>query len=245
MLIALFTDYGWNGPYVGQVKAALHRAGCGNATIIDLMHDAPVFNPRASGYLLAALLRYLPPAAVVMAVVDPGVGGERRAAVVQVDGRWLVGPDNGLFDPALRQANAAAWWDIQWPTEGLSASFHGRDLFAPVAAMLARGEPVPGVWVEVGKRWHSDGAAELAEVVYIDGFGNAMTGLAALSGDVVLELHGRRLQRARTFSDVPRGELFWYANSIGLVEVAANAASAAGLLGLAVGDRVSLLSNIP
>lgn len=241
MLVALFTDYGWNGPYVGQVKAALHLAGCGGAPLVDLMHDAPAFDPRASGHLLAALLPHLPTASVLLAVVDPGVGGERRGAVARVDGRWLVGPDNGLFDPALRNAAEARWWDIEWPRCPLSASFHGRDLFAPVAAMLARGEAVPGVPVAVAQRLWPGGATELAELVYIDGFGNAMTGLPAPPDpDATLEVHGRCLHRARTFSDWPPGELFWYANSIGLAEVAANSASAAGLLGLAVGDPVSL-----
>lgn len=240
-MIALFTDFGVDGPYVGQMKMALHQAGIGAVPIIDLMHDAPAFEPRAAGVLLAALVERLPCGAVMLAVVDPGVGSERRGAIVRVDGRWLVGPDNGLFEPSARRADELAWWDIRWPEQGVSATFHGRDVFAPVAAMLARGESPPGDAVEPARRCRLQGATLLAEVIYVDGYGNAFTGLRAdgLRGDGRLRVAGRVLPMARTFSDVATGEAFWYVNSIGLVEIAVNGGDAAAELGLRLGTTLA------
>jgi len=97
-MIVLFTDFGWEGPYVGQLKAALIRDGSG-LPIVDLMHDAPAFNPRASAYLLAALVEEFPLGTVFLGVVDPGVGDpQRRPAVVHADGRWFVGEAAGVQD---------------------------------------------------------------------------------------------------------------------------------------------------
>ena len=112
-----------------------------------LAHAAPAMNPRASAYLLAALAPSIKGEASFVCVVDPGVGTERRALALRADGRWFVGPDNGLLDVVGRRAQAAEWWEITWRPEQLSATFHGRDLFAPVAAKLARGEAPPG------RRW--------------------------------------------------------------------------------------------
>ncbi|HTH15572.1 MAG TPA: SAM-dependent chlorinase/fluorinase, partial [Magnetospirillum sp.] len=127
--IGIFTDFGPSGPYVGQMKCALmmHAPGL---PVVELMSDAPAVNPHAAAYLLAALLPYWPASMVVAAVVDPGVGGDRRPVMAEVDGRWLVGPDNGLFELALRRGERVRCWEIAWRPERLSASFHGRDLFA-------------------------------------------------------------------------------------------------------------------
>ena len=244
VVLVLFTDFGVDGPYVGQMKMALHQAGIGARPIIDLMHDAPRFQPVAAGCLLAALLPGVPPGAVLVAVVDPGVGSDRRAAAVRVDGRWLVGPDNGLFERAARAATELEWWDIDWPLAGVSATFHGRDVFAPLAAMLARGEMPGGARVAAGSRCRPDGSVELAEVIYLDGYGNAFTGLSADALAVDgrqqrLLAHGQSLRWARTFSDVAVGEAFWYRNSLGLVGMAVNGGSAAKALGLAIGMSVS------
>ena len=139
-MIVLFTDFGWQGPYVGQMKAVLAQQAP-DQTVIDLMHDAPVFNSRAAAYLLASLVEPFPKDTVFLAVVDPGVGsGERRPCVLQADGRWYVGPDNGLFNVIAKQSAEYTAWVIDWQPDSLSDSFHGRDLFAPVAAQLASGQ---------------------------------------------------------------------------------------------------------
>jgi S-adenosylmethionine hydrolase len=241
-MIVLFTDFGWEGPYVGQLKAALIRDGSG-LPIVDLMHDAPAFNPRASAYLLAALVEEFPLGTVFLGVVDPGVGDpQRRPAVVHADGRWFVGPDNGLFNVVAMRSSRPQWWDITWQPPRMSRSFHGRDLFAPVAARVARGEAPPGEECAVEQRIRSDWPAEFAEIIYIDHFGNAVTGLrtASTSSATELRVGGCTLMRAGTFAEVPPGEAFWYENSNGLVEIAVNQARADKLLHLGIGDAVEL-----
>lgn len=250
-MIPLFTDFGSAGPYLGQVKAALYNAAP-TVPVLDLMADAPPYDPMASAYLLAALVTEFPAGTVFLAVVDPGVGGERRPAVAEIDGRWYVGPDNGLFEPLLRRAGHARWWEIVWRPERLSSSFHGRDLFAPIAARLALQQRPwnkllrdEGPWAEprpLELLRRPDWPDELARIVYIDHFGNATTGIRAvtLSNDIELEVAGRRIPRMRTFWDMPPGEAFWYDNSNGLAEIAVNQGRADRLLGLEVGSAVTL-----
>ncbi len=237
-MILLFTDFGWSGPYVGQVKAVL-AAEAPKAAIIDLMHDAPRCRPRPAAYLLAALVPRLPPAAVLLGVVDPGVGTDRAPVALRIDGRWYVGPDNGLFEPALRRARDCAAWRIDWRPPALSASFHGRDLFAPVAAILDRGGMVPGEPMAVDGLRRPDWPAE---VIHLDHYGNATTGwrAAALPGEVAITAAGRSLNPARTFGEVPPGTAFWYENSNGLVEIAVSGGSAAETLGLALGTPIRI-----
>ena len=174
-MIVLFTDFGLQGPYTGQMKAVLHQMAPG-VPLIDLFADAPVGNPKTSAYLLAAYAEWFAPGSVFLCVVDPGVGSARPPIVVVADGRWYVGPGNGLFELVQRRATSTAGWDISWKPERLSASFHGRDLFAPVAAMLARGEPPPGRPKD-GAHRRADWPDDLFEIVYIDHYGNAITGL--------------------------------------------------------------------
>lgn len=238
-MIVIATDFGLQGPYIGQMKAALLREAPG-IPHIDLFANLPAFEIQASAYLLAAYVNEFPVGAVFLCVVDPGVGSERRAAVVKVDGRWFVGPDNGLFNVIAERAEQAEWWDIDWLPDQLSHSFHGRDLFAPVAARIARGEAVPGRRADPAERLQAGWPPELAQVIYLDHYGNAMTGIRveSLAEDSVLEAAGVRLRRARTFSDVEPGVAFWYGNANGLVEIAVNQGQADSALGLMVGDRV-------
>ena len=241
MSIFLFTDFGAADVYAGQVKAVLARHAPGIA-VIDLLHEAPVFDARASAHLLAALVAQIGAGSVTMAIVDPGVGSARHAVVINADQRWFLGPDNGLLSVVAARARACAYWRITWQPEAMSASFHGRDLFAPLAAAIALGEfpqgkaaPVDGLSVD----W---GATDLGEIIYIDHYGNAFTGLRAhgLAPDTRLVAGGRGLDHSRVFSEVPQGEIFWYANSLGLVEIAGNGCSAARKLGLAVGQPVGI-----
>lgn len=238
-VIVLFTDFGLEDPYIGQMQAVLCRDAPGVAQI-NLFASAPNFDPHAGAYLLAAYCDEFPSGTVFLSIVDPGVGGERRPCVVRADGRWFVGPDNGLLNVIAMRADALQWWDIDWRPARLSASFHGRDLFAPVAARIARGEDVPGVAVDPAERILPGWPPELAQVIYIDHYGNAMTGIraASLEGDEELEVGVHRLRRAETFSAVATGEAFWYENANGLVEIAVNQGHAATRLGLSLGDRV-------
>lgn len=241
-IIVLFTDFGLAGPYTGQVKTVLHQIAPG-VPVIDLFADLPAAKPQPAAYLLAAYGGWFPPGTTILAVVDPGVGGERAAVVVEADSRWYVGPDNGLFEIVTRRADHARSWEISAPADAVSPSFHGRDLFAPVAGLLARGDPPAGRLRPEGIFRRPDWPDDLPEIVYIDQFGNAMTGLrAALIPDGArLAAAGRVLARRRTFSDVPEGEAFWYENSNGLAEIAVNAGRANTALGLAIGTPVATL----
>jgi S-adenosyl-L-methionine hydrolase (adenosine-forming) len=244
-MLVLFTDFGSAGPYVGQMKAALARDAPGIA-VIDLLHDAPRMNPRASAYLLAALAGSMPEGAVFACVVDPGVGTDRRAVMLQADGRWFVGPDNGLLDVVGRRADRAGWWEITWRPPSMSSTFHGRDLFAPVAARLALGEAPPGTEIPSPlptRNWPAD----LPEVVYLDPYGNAATGLRAkiVGPDVVLRANERCFQPVTTYGDAPAGTAIWYANSSAHAELAVSEGSAAGSCALAIGMPVTILEECP
>jgi S-adenosylmethionine hydrolase len=235
-MLVLYTDFGWQGPYVGQMKTALIRGAPGVA-IIDLMHDAPVWDPQAAGRLLRALVARIPPRSVVLGVVDPGVGTPRRGLVARGGDRWFVGPDNGLFAEVLSDADARAWM-LDLPPDA-SATFHGRDVFAPAAANLATGAMPRGVspvddWVGRGE------AADCHRILYIDRYGNAMTGLSAAEfGDArAVRVGDLEIARQRTFADVRPGQPLSYVNSLGLVEIAVNQGSAADTLGIAPGDAV-------
>ena len=239
-MIVLFTDFGRTGPYTGQMHAVLARHAP-EVAVIDLFADAPAFDPKASAYLLAAYAEAFGEGDVFVCVVDPGVGGARAALAMAADGRWFVGPDNGLLALVARRAQEARAWEIAWRPERLSASFHGRDLFAPFAAALARGQRLASESCALPA---ADWPDDLAEVAYIDAFGNAfgnaITGLRAqvLSADAVLRAGGRRIAPARTFCDVTPGAAFWYENANGLAEIAVNRGRADRALGLAVGGEI-------
>jgi len=236
MAIFLLTDFGSADIYVGQVKAAL-LAHAPRQSVVDLLHDAPSFNIRAGAHLLAALVGRVPSGAVVLAVVDPGVGSARDAVAVRANGRWLVGPDNGLLSVAAARATKHEAYSIAWRPKELSSSFHGRDLFAPVAGLLARGDR-KRARLRKTRLGVTFGANDLGEVIYVDHFGNVLSGLraSAFGRDHVLLAKGYRIPHARVYSEVPQGQLFWYENSLGLVELAANSASAQRILGVSPGD---------
>ncbi len=241
-MIVLFTDFGIGSPYMGQMRAVLHQ-GAPEVPIIDLFADAPVYDARAAAYLLAAHAPEFPPGTVFVCVVDPGVGGDRPAMVLHAGGQVYVGPGNGLFEIVARRAGAFEAQAISWRPERLSPSFHGRDLFAPAAAALARGTDV-AMSTMADSLWRQpDWPDDLAQVIYLDHFGNAITGLRAekIDKDQLIQVNGNTMARARTFSEVPVGRAFWYENANGLVEIAVNQGSAAHDLGLSLGHPVSLI----
>lgn len=245
-MIVLITDFTLAGPYTGQMKAVLSRLSP-DTPVIDLFSDLPPFDPELSAYLIRAYVEEFPPGTVFLCVVDPGVGGDRTPGVLKAGGRWFVGPDNGLFELILRRdLENARWWEIAYRPERLSATFHGRDLFAPVAAGLAKGGAPEGEErpIETVRRAHWPD--DLKKVVYRDGFGNAMTGIRAcvMPGDAELVVAGKPLTRARTFSDRARGEAFWFENANGLVEIAVNCGRADDVLGIALGMEVAVRPDI-
>jgi S-adenosylmethionine hydrolase len=240
-MLVLFTDFGIDDPYVGQMHAVLSRRAPGT-TVIDLLHSVPVFDIQAAAYLLPAYISEFPEESVFCCVVDPGVGGSRKAIMARADSRWFVGPDNGLFAIVRRRAVSWRCHEIVWRPEYLSASFHGRDLFAPVAAELSQGRMPAHGPAELTMPSDRDWPDDLPRIVYIDHYGNAVTGLRAdrFNESVRLELNGVAITYARMFSDARVGDVFWYENSNRLVEIAANRASAREVLNIQLGDVVGI-----
>lgn len=238
-MILLVTDFGLNGPYVGQVLSVLQQCAAG-IPAINLFADAPAYNPKATAYLLAAYAEVFPEGSTFLAVVDPGVGtGRHIPVIIEACERWFVGPDNGLFNMVcLRSRRPARFWEICWRPERVCATFHGRDLYAPVAARVAQGDLSAGR--PLARRENLEWPPDLWEIVYIDHFGNAVTGIRASQVDpsAILEIRGNFLRNAYTFGSVPEGGTFWYENSAALIEVAANRARADLKLGLSIGDDI-------
>jgi S-adenosylmethionine hydrolase len=234
-MIVLFTDFGLEGPYTGQVQAVLHQQAPGIA-VISLFADLAPFDIQAAAYLLPAYAAGFPPGSVFLCVVDPGVGGARPGVVVRADGRWYVGPDEGLFAILTRRARHLECWELPHPATA-SPSFHARDVFAPLAARLARNGNVGSGPVTTTTSTRPDWQDELQRVVYIDHYGNAITGTraAAVASAATLRINGHSLTRRRTFTDAEHGTAFWYTNSSGLLEIAVNRGRADRLLDIAVG----------
>ncbi|HYD42716.1 MAG TPA: SAM-dependent chlorinase/fluorinase [Anaeromyxobacter sp.] len=243
-LLTLTTDYGSASPYPAQLKAVLLSA-IPDARIADVTHDVPAFDVRAGALILEAAVPWFPREAVHVAVVDPGVGTTRRAiAVVDPEGRRLVGPDNGLLTPFLgpgARVRAIAERGGVIPSPRY-ATFHGRDLFAPAAAYLARGGTPAALGPEVDDPirldWPAarrDGDALLGEVVGVDHFGNLLTSIrdVDLGGAAVMQVDvgGRPARFVRTFGEGDRGELLALVGSSGRLELAVREASAERSLG--------------
>ncbi len=200
-------------PYVASMKAVL-LATCPQARLVDLSHAIPPFDVRAGGFVLWAGTRDFAIGSVHLAVVDPGVGSQRRALALELDGSYYVGPDNGLFDFLRRRAKSARAISLAHP-EGASPTFEGRDVFAPAAGRLAAGT----AFEELGD------AVQLGvlpptppSVVWVDRFGNLVTDLDAPPKRLLV--NGVRVEvTARTFTEAPEGVPFWYVGSLGLIEV--------------------------
>ena len=238
-MIVLFTDFGVRDPYVGQVKARLAEHAPGQQ-VVDLLHEVPDFNPHAGAHLLAAFAPGFPPGSVFLAVVDPGVGTPRDGVVALAGGHWFVGPDNGLLSVATARHADIRLWRITWQPEVLSATFHGRDLFALIAADIARGEFPADKLTPMDTLHVAFDAGDLQRVIYIDHYGNAWTGVRGAPKDARVSAAGELFKHSESFGFVGKGEGFWFVNSVGLLELAVNRGSAAATFGLAVGDPVQV-----
>ncbi len=240
-MIVLFTDFGSRDPYVGQMKARIQEVAP-NQQVVDLLHEVPDYNAHAGAQLIAAFSASFPPGTVFVCVVDPGVGTDRDGVVVTAGGRWFVGPDNGLLSIVSGRSSDAKVWRITWKPELLSSSFHGRDIFAVLAAEIAKGE-FPSVKLEEKSALNVEfDTGDLPRVIYVDHFGNAWTGLrdTGIPRGSRVVAKGSEFIHADTFGSVGKGEGFWFVNSVGLLELAINRGNAAEKLGLKVGDTVQV-----
>lgn len=259
-IIGFITDFGLSDPYVGIVKAVVSTI-CPQALVVDISHEVRSFDILSAAYVLYNAYRWFPKRTVFLTVVDPGVGSEREPVVVRTKGYVFVGPNNGVLYPS---ASADGIIEVRVITNkwlmlrDVSATFHGRDVFAPVAAWLACG----GELEVVGEEIHESKLVKLeledyffkldegelcTRVVYVDKFGNVALGVR---DETVVSLVKERYREfavkgirgsiGRTFSDVREGSLVLIRNSFGFLEIAVNKGSAEKLLGLRPGDRVCL-----
>ena len=243
-IITLLTDFGTADGYVAELKGVLLSA-VPHATLVDLSHDVPPQDVECARLAVARYWRRFPSGTVHLVVVDPGVGSPRLPIAVRSDDRFLVGPDNGVLSPSLLAAGSRA---VALPVpQTASATFHGRDVFAPAAASLALGTPIdslgqvfvdPVIRRTPEARRGPDGSIT-GEVIAIDRFGNAVTNLIAPRGGRI-EIAGRAMPIVRTYSDVGVGDIIALVGSSGFVEVAQRDGSAARALAIARGTAVLL-----
>ena len=251
-VITLTTDFGLRDSYVAEMKGAILGIA-GDVQLVDITHDVGAHDVTEAALALEAAVPYFPRRAIHVAVVDPGVGTGRRGLVLEADGYCLVGPDNGLFTPFL----AGNWRAFElradeYRLSRVSRTFHGRDVFGPAAAHLARGVAPeafgPSITDPVTLRWPgpSDVAGGLVgEVVHIDRFGNLVTSIpaSALGGDgdsFAVRVAGHWLPLVETYGDLPRGQAGALIGSRNRLEVAVREGNAARTLAARRGTAIFL-----
>jgi S-adenosylmethionine hydrolase len=243
-LVTLLTDYGTADGYAGEVKGKLLSLAP-EAAVVDIAHDVPPGDIAAGCYVLGRVWRSFPRGTVHLAVVDPGVGTERRALAAEAGGHCFVAPDNGLLSDVFAAAGARV---VTLPAPaGTSRTFHGRDVFAPAAARLVRGAALAELGSEISDpvrlaphRLATEGADLVGEVVHVDRFGTLVTNLPAeqVSPAASVRVGGYDLSLRRTFADVPPGHPVAFIGSGGTVEVAVRDGVAAAVLGVSRGAEV-------
>jgi len=250
-LIAMLTDFG-DSHYAGVMKGVIHRI-CPGATVVDLSHQVTPHQVREGAWVLGTSFSFFPPGTVFLGVVDPGVGTPRQALAIRTRNYFFVGPDNGLLFPAVESDSPVVAVRLEVP-RGASPTFHGRDVFAPAAARLARGDEVVemGSPTEIKVRLHFHLEGREGEVVAIDRFGNVITNLPPVPGQRVyqLTLEGAATPGAgrtplevmlyTTYGDAPVGEPFLVVGSAGTLEISMREAAVAGRLGLRPGRWLRL-----
>lgn len=243
-LLFFLSDFGLADPYVGIVKGVIKEV-CPEVEILDLAHDLPPQDLRRGAYALYESVPYLPEGSVILAVVDPGVGSDRRALAVQGRRHLYVAPDNGLLSLAWRLDPPQKAYLIRG--QPASATFHGRDLFAPAAARLACGAPLESIGTQISLNLVelpvrlSEGPE--GEILTFDRFGNAISTLRGPVPAEAVELQGRLLPLRTTYAQVARGEALAYWGSGGLLEIAVREGNAREALHLSEGIPLRLLGG--
>ncbi len=258
-LVAFMSDFGSRDYYTGAVKAVIKRV-CPKAEVIDITHEVEPWSLLEADYLLSCCFDDFPPGTIFLAVVDPGVGTERKPIVVRTSRYWLVGPDNGIFSSVIEKDGLVKAWTISSvPYQSKSSyTFHGRDIFAPVAAYLACGGNVEDIGLPLDKlvRLNRPETALkngrlLGYVAHVDRFGNVATSIdAALLSkagisygselEVLVGERGFRAKFVRTFGDAREGELIALVNSCRVLEFAVNRGRASEYIAAEIGRRVEV-----
>lgn len=258
-IITLLTDFGQESFFPAAMKGIILGL-CPTATVIDMTHNVPEHDIVAGGYALYATYRYFPQGTIHVAVVDPGVGGERKIVAIDIQGHVLLTPDNGLLSFVLKSTAPDRIFRVEnrdLMSRNISPTFHGRDIFAPVAAHLANGVPLEEVGPQVNqvRRLDISSAERTAdglagEIISVDRFGNVVTNIRSdmlpefpeerskvqirISGQTIKGIH-------RTYADVGLGQLVAYVGSNDLLEVGRNRGSARDVLGTGVGHKVRVI----
>jgi len=260
-VVTLTTDFGLKDPYAAEMKAAILSI-CPAAVIVDVTHEVEKFNVRMGAFVLASAAPYFPKGTVHLAVVDPGVGTERRSIIVQTKRGFFVGPDNGLLALAAEKQGVTGIREIVNPKlmlPSVSSTFHGRDVFAPAAAHLANEVPPSDFGPEIRdvvkpkfRKVKISKGALIGEVLHVDGFGNVITNISEQDKTklqarewILAELPNRnlRLRFSKAYAEAKPKEALAIIGSHGYVELAVNQGNAAEAFHIKVGDMVKISTS--
>jgi S-adenosyl-L-methionine hydrolase (adenosine-forming) len=256
-LITLITDFGLTDIYVGVIKGVIAQVNP-ELSVIDLTHTIPPQNIALASFQLGNAYPYFAANTVHIVVVDPGVGGQRRAIACQTDAGFFVGPDNGVLSSALQQASTVTAVELNqpqfWRTGTPSATFHGRDIFAPVAAHLATGFPLAAMGTALDPQQlvrlnqlplQQSDQWLMGTIQAIDYFGNLITNIpaSALPPAWIVKIEEHLIPGGMTYGSVPSGQAISFVGSHGWLEIAVNGGNAQTQFQCQVCDRVLLLSQ--
>lgn len=253
MIIALLTDFGTKDYFVGAMKGAILAIN-EDAKIVDLTHEIEPQNIKSAGFTLASLYRNFPPKTIFVAVVDPGVGSKRGAILVETENYYFISPDNGLLSLVLADEKNYRVFELTNPKfflPNVSQTFHGRDVFAPVAAWLSKGVKPSGFGAEIiefirfeGVKPRQISADELeAEIIHSDRFGNLITNLkrSDLSENFVLEVNEILIEKhLKYYAEAKENEVFSIFGSAGYLEIVSFKNSASKLLKINAGGKIKV-----
>lgn len=260
-VIALLTDFGLGDIYVGVMKGVIHSVNP-DGHIVDITHSIPRQDVRAASYALLASVKFFPEGTIFVVVVDPGVGGGRAVLCAKTGGNLFLAPDNGILGPLLDRGGYEILVKVENENlylKPVSSTFHGRDIFAPVAAHLSAGLDIRDLGPDTSeyvrgeiRRAEVSAKRVVAEVIWVDGFGNVVTSceasvvrdvMSAWAGVAIEGGGGDRLPLVTSYDAVPPGELLAIVGSSGFLEISVREGSAAERLGLKAGDRVVLVER--
>jgi S-adenosylmethionine hydrolase len=257
-VITLTTDFGLIDPYVAEMKAVILQI-CPAATIVDVTHQIEKFNIRMGAYVLASASPYFPKGTIHVAVVDPGVGTKRKAILIKTKHCYFIGPDNGVLALAAKNQDIEHIYKITNPKlmlPKISDTFHGRDIFAPAAAYIAKGTPPSEFGPEISKivtlkfaKITRRKGALIGEVIHIDRFGNIITNFREkelesmeIKGMINIKLKdtGLKLKLCRAYAQVEAQKPLAIIGSHNFLEISVNQGNAADTFKVKIGDKVTL-----